>query len=250
MSDAPSPQPAESMDDNSRFLLHSKGEIAFVLRDMIEKGALVTVYFQNNKSFILSALIEVNAEKNYFLFDVGGEAHANEQLASSERLMFVAALNGVKIQFITGRAKLVRYRERDTFIAALPNDLLRLQRREYFRVNIPSTAGISCTIHNSKYGSATLKIHDISLGGLSLLATDKFTTVQSMDRLEECSVSLGEYGQFPTGLEIRRVSQVQQKNGVLLTYLGCQFINLKQAHQNVVQRYLVHLQREQSALTR
>lgn len=65
MSDAPSPQPAESMDDNSRFLLHSKGEIAFVLRDMIEKGALVTVYFQNNKSFILSALIEVNAEKNY-----------------------------------------------------------------------------------------------------------------------------------------------------------------------------------------
>lgn len=250
MSDAPSPQQAESMDDNSRFLLHSKSEIVFVLREMIEKGAFVTVYFQNNKAFILSALIDVNADKNYFLFDVGGEEHANEKLAASDRLMFVAALNGVKIQFVTGRAKLVRYRERDTFIAALPADVLRLQRREFFRVNVPVTAGVSCSVHDSKYGSAVLKIHDISLGGVSLVAEGDFASVKVRDRLDECGINLGDHGQFPVALEIRRVAPVQQKNGVVVTHLGCQFLNLKQSYQNIVQRYLVHLQREQSALAR
>ncbi len=247
---AQQPQPIESADDNSRFLLHSKGEINFVIREMIDKGALVTVYFQHNREFILSTLIDINPDKNYFLFDVGGEAHVNERLTSSERLMFVASLGGVKIQFVTGRAKMVRYRERDTFIAALPNDLLRLQRREYFRVGIPFSANVGCDVRSSKYGNHTLKLHDISLGGVSLIAAGPLDKIKLGEKLDDCTLSLGEYGQFQVALEIRRVAPTTQKNGVVQTYLGCQFINLKPAYQNIIQRYLVHLQREQNALSR
>ena len=249
-SSAPQPQPIESADDSSRFLLHSKGEINFVIRELIDKGALVTVYFQHNREFILSTLIDINPEKNYLLFDVGGEAHSNERLAASERLMFVASVNGVKVQFVTGRAKMVRYRERDTFIAALPNDLLRLQRREYFRVGIPFSANTSCDIRSSRYGNHTLKLQDISLGGISIIADGPLTGIKLGEKLDDCTLNLGEYGQFQVALEIRRVAPTMQKNGVVQTYLGCQFVNLKPAYQNIIQRYLVHLQREQNALSR
>ena len=44
----------EQPEDYSQYLLHSKSEIVAVLRSLVQKGALITVYFDQGKSFLLT----------------------------------------------------------------------------------------------------------------------------------------------------------------------------------------------------
>ena len=46
----------EHADDYSQYLLHSKSEILSVLRSLVQKGAMVTAYFDRGNSFLLTSL--------------------------------------------------------------------------------------------------------------------------------------------------------------------------------------------------
>ena len=61
--DQPPPQfELEQPDDYSQYLLHSRSEILAVLRSLVQKGALITVYFDQGRSFLLTSMLTVNAD--------------------------------------------------------------------------------------------------------------------------------------------------------------------------------------------
>lgn len=235
----------EATDDDSRYLLHSRSEIIHSLRELITKSALITVYFSQGREFILTALLTVLPDREAFVFDCGSNQALNEKLQASDRLIFVAALQGVRIQFSTGKPREVQYKGKDAFIVDLPTQLLRLQRRDFYRLEIPGFARIDCTIPNPEGGKdTTLNIHDISLGGLGLVANKQFENCEISQKFHNCHIDLRDGGSITVTLEVKNLIPITQKNGSITTRIGCSFVSITPATETLVQRFMVKVEKE------
>jgi len=242
-------QPLESSEDISQYLLHSRSEILYILRELISKKTMVTVYFNRGKEFILTAMLTVLPERGAIVFDCGSQDALNQKLLESDRIIFVAAMSGIRIQFVTNKVQEVQFQGKDAFITDFPKQLLRLQRREFYRLEIPAFARIECAIPDPSGGKSTvLPIHDISLGGLSITSNKQFENSEIMEKFHNCRIELKNFGTVIADLEVRNSIQVTQRSGPV-TRLGCKFIDLSPAMQSLVQRYMVNVEKERRAMT-
>ncbi len=236
-------------DDDSQYLVTSQLEIIFIMRDLIEKKSMFTIYFNSGKSFILSVLLTVLSDRVEFVFDCGGNDAMNEQLLKSERLIFVAAINGVKVQFATDKARAVQFKGRDAFITHLPKQLLRLQRREYYRLEVPGFARIGCDIPELSGDSAViLTVRDISLGGLGLITNKQLDSSAIMETFHDCHLDLKNAGNITVDLEVRIAIALSQNKSGLATRVGCRFAKITPANQAILQRFIVMVEKEEHDL--
>jgi len=240
---------AITSDDDSQYLVNSQTEIIFILRDLIEKRSMFTAYFNTGKSFILTSILTVLPDRGAFVFDFGSNDAMNEQLLKNEKLIFVTSINGVKIQFVTGKAREVQFKGRDAFITNLPKELLRLQRREYYRIEIPGFARIGCDIPELQNDSTiVLNVRDISLGGLSIVTNKQIDSSSVMETFHNCRLDLKSAGNITVDLEVRIVIALSQNKSGLATRLGCKFVKIAPAHQAILQRFMAMVEKEEHAL--
>lgn len=240
-----SPQPINDAVDINQFELTSSFDIAHALRQLMNRREVVAVYFNQGAQFTLTTIIDVDAKKQTFLIDQSGSADVNRKLAQSERNIFVTTPDGIKHQFVCGPLKECRHDGASAFQVALPRSLIKLQRREFFRLPTPITNPLKCRIFDHPNGKLEFPLHDISLGGLCLNLSTPRDDLQVMDKYSDCSLDLPLFGNLRFALEIRNNRTERQRNGNFVTYVGCQFHNLTGAQQNLLQKYITQLQKEQ-----
>ncbi len=66
-----------------------------------------------------------------------------------------------------------------------------------------------------------------------------------MQRFMDCQLELPQFGLLSFTLEIRNHRSERQRNGNNVIYIGCQFYDLSPAQQNLLQRYITQLQKDQ-----
>ena len=84
----------------------------------------------------------------------------------------VAFLDHVKIQFVCNGIEKIQFEGRDAFLTRIPETLLRIQKRENYRVNTPAIPAAQCTISLPKDinpPTAELSLHDIRCVGVPLI---------------------------------------------------------------------------------
>ena len=157
-------------EELTRFTTTSASDIIHHLRALASSGETVTIFSNHGRSFIISRVLGVDQKSFCLYFSQSGNSEANRQLLKSERTVFTCAPGGVKTQFLLEDVTAVEYDGQMAFMAPLPNEVTKLQRREFFRIQLPSTTPVSCTLYDYQGGAAiTLQVYDISLGGLSLV---------------------------------------------------------------------------------
>ena len=127
--------------------------------------------------------------------------------------------------------------------------LLRLQRREYFRIQMPAGIPVTCTLYDYQGGAAiTLQVYDISLGGLSLVLNARIPGFEIGTIYNRCELDLREYGIIPLVLKIRNQLVTRTTSGAEQRRVGTEFIELESRAQTLVQRYIAQLERERRAM--
>jgi len=242
----------EQTDDYSEFLLHTRSEIVFVLRTLVQKAAMVTVHFDQGRSFLLTLLLAVNQERNELILDVGNDNEMNRAALMADKLIFTTSIDKVKVQFSLNKLLSETYEGRPAFRASLPESLLRLQRREYFRLSTPATTPIKCSVTAMRAdGSslvATTKLLDISGGGAGLMVPPEQTDLYRKGViLDNCKIILPNEGTIVTTLCVRDVFDVTTKGGNRYWRAGCEFVNLPGSHLTTIQRYITRVERERKA---
>lgn len=235
------------LDEYSEYLLHSPREILAVLRQVAEQGDLVTLYFNSGKDFLLTTLLAVSDQG--ILLDRGSSEEMNRRALSADKIFCITRHAKVKLQFILTGVRLDEHEGRSVFAATLPATLLRLQRREYFRLNTPINRPLICHIPLAD-ADGNIAIHqhnvfDISLGGVALQAGS--ITFEAEQEFPECTLALPEIGVITTTLKVLNLYEVTLRNGQRSQRAGCQFIGLPPASQNLIQRYIVRIERERKA---
>ena len=242
----------EQPDDYSQYLLHSKSEIVAVLRSLVQKGALITVYFDQGKSFLLTSMIQLNADHESFVLDLGSNDEMNRRALLAKKLILTTVVDKVKIQFSLGALTATQYEGRSAFLGAIPDALLRLQRREYFRLSTPLATPIRLAATIRRADDSALQVNlpllDISGGGVGLMAaTDQAQLLQRGDTLSECKLTLPDEGLLVTSLGVRNMFDVTTRSGTRYVRVGCEYVGLTSARLTMVQRYITRMERERKA---
>lgn len=230
--------------DLSQYSIQSRLEIIALLRSVIVHHALVTLQSDNSSDAIVSALLDVNPELEQVVLDGGVDAQANRRLLISGSALCTTFLDHVKIQFHAKHAKAILFDGKPAFSVPLPHSVLRLQRRQYYRLEPPIGKPPLCIVEDLLDGShqpAECKIVDISCGGVGLLICGAHAAVQLGQQFERCRIDLPDVGLVNTGLLVRSVAEIATTNAVRR---GLEFIAIPGVMVNMVQRYINKIERE------
>jgi c-di-GMP-binding flagellar brake protein YcgR len=245
-------KPVDTNEDAySKYLLFSRAEILYVLRAITQKGSLVTVTFDAGNQFFLTSLLTLSSDGNWLYFDPGSDQAVNQRALKASRLAITTTLDKVKIQFSVDGLHTSEFHDRPAFAAKTPETLLRLQRREYYRLSTPIAAPLTCRF--SLPDGAPTKRHegsvvDISGGGIGLsLPTADTAIFPTGTLLKDCRIELPEEGLLETELCVRNAFTVSAKSGIQHARIGCEYVDLPGTRLSMIQRYITRVERERKA---
>jgi c-di-GMP-binding flagellar brake protein YcgR len=231
----------------ARYAVHSRTEILFLLRAIQKRKLLVNLDLPASRQIVVTSVIAVNANNNTLILDVARGDALNQELLSGKGAEFITQLDGVSISFATGPVALCTYEKLPALRIALPRNLIRLQRREHFRVQLPIAHPIKCivpSISEDDTESVSTHIADIGCGGVALTDPSGRLGTETGRLLPGCRMLLPETDAIVTTLEVRNSAQIRLANGAFQTRLGCKFIDLPNDMAATLQRFVMKIERE------
>jgi c-di-GMP-binding flagellar brake protein YcgR len=237
-----------SDDEQSEFHIQSKKEIQSILRGILKTGALVALYYDSGNDFVLTTLLGVD-EQNLWL-DLSPRETDNRRILSSRQIIFVSSHLRAKVQFIAHHINGDLFNNQKSFRIPVPESLLHLQRREYFRLLVPVKKPLICIIP-SKPSVEPINncptIMDISVGGVALECQENDTEFQPGKIYPNCQIKLPNIGTLTATILVKNIFKITMHNGEVKKRAGCEFLHLNGSMTILLQRYLTQLQSENLA---
>lgn len=230
--------------DDSQYRVESDVEIAYILRGLMKCAAPITAYFNAGREFVVTAVLNVSAEHRQVVLDTGAGGEANVRILEHPPVRFVCTQDGVRVQFEAQRLDNVMFQGKPAFRIALPDNLTKYQRREYYRLPTPVVNPLRCEIRMDDAEPRPLVVSDISLGGLCLVGDLATVSPPIGTVFRDCTLPLPEVGTVRIALAVRNTYLITLKNGATSRRTGCQFVNLGPAQEAMVQRYIIRQERE------
>ena len=233
-------------EDANRYLVRHAGEIERVLRDVMRDRAIVAAYGENGKDFLLTSIIGVEPKQNAIFLGYGPDERLNSLLLDARNVTFATTHDQVRVQFSCDRIERVEFNHETAFRVAMPRELLRLQRREYYRLVTSVVNPVKCMI-NTEAGMLEALVVDISIGGVSILSYQEDGGLAAGETYHGCRIALPGSGEFALSLAVRTTFEITLKNGRQTHRAGCQFIDLPPSVETEIQRYIIRVERERRA---
>lgn len=235
-------------DEDIELRIFSRKEMLSILQSIADQGTRVALYFGGEQTFILTTLLGAN-EHGMWL-DVGPFPPENKQLLLSDKITFVSVHQHVKVQFTANDIENDLFENNEAFYLELPDYLLRIQRREFFRTTIPAATLVKCIIPTPPECSddpvvmREIPIVDISGGGIGLLCEKDETTLLPEKVFLDCKITLPDVGILTVTIEVRNGIDFTTPNNVVHKHVGCRFLHLNNQTNLLLQRYIARLQSE------
>ena len=234
-------------DEESKCLIHSRTEIAFLLHGIMKHNALITVYFNGGREFILTSIVGFDPANNGLLLDLGPDEDLNKRLVESKHLLITTTHERVKVKFSGTQAIRINYKGHAAFRVGMPQNLIRMQRREYYRIATSIVHPLKCRIMlpiDGVDGMAEVTVLDISCGGVALIDQHHSVDLEPGNSFAICHLALPDLGIIVAGLKVCNTYEVTLRNGLACKRSGCQFISMQESDRSRVQRYITRLERD------
>lgn len=241
----------DHVDMYGKYILDTRVDVLYVLNDLVRHQVLATVHFDQGRGYLPTTIIAVDDRLDEVVLDTASDPAINEAAARAGHLLLGTTQGGVKIQFSIDELRIAEHEGRPAFRAPIPRRLLRLQRREYFRLDTPVAAALACQIPvetPSGPQRLSLPILDISGGGLGLMAENAIAHHFAVAaEFPNCRFELPGEGAITAILAIRSAFVVTPGNGHDFTRLGSEFVCLPGSRLTQIQRYITRIERERKA---
>jgi len=231
-----------------KYMLRNPQEVRTLLRQLQERVTQLSVFCNEGQDMMLSVLLE--AAPDHLILDVGPDEEVNRRVAVAERHYCIGQLDRVRIQFLLGPFTRIEFAGRPAFLAALPREVLRLQRREYYRLSTPIARPLKCRmpipLPDGGMFIFDATVLDISVGGVGIVAPPEEIPLAPGQIVPDCRIELPEVGIIDGTLRICQLG-VSFQRGNTRQRAGCEFVNLPGSQQTLIQRYIIKVERERKA---
>lgn len=237
----PSAKPSNKQDSAENlqdYLIENQAGVVAKLKMLAKNNTMITAMYNNGESSMSTGIIQVLRDMDLVALDIGPTESLNEQLLKAGRIVFKAELDGVDAQFTASSITRAKLKGEPVFAIPIPDSMLWVQRREYFRVRIPLGAPAYCEIMQADGSYRKYKVYDICSGGLSLHDEFEDLEVDNGIALSACKLELPEQGHGQVNLEVCNLIPMKIGDKPAGRRVGCRFINLGMSFAATIQRYI------------
>ena len=258
-------QPTTSFqgEDLEQYLLRGRREIRQLLQELIATRALISVHLQPGGLSFLSTLITLSEDEGWLFLDASPSETIRRRALDAEFMLCVTQLNKVRIQFHITNGSELQVEGRPALAVPVPDELMRLQRRDAFRLQVPLSHNLICVLPSqgpryadgktvarpSRSQTTDAVVVDISASGMSIEIPFNKSTPTVGDQYENCQLRLPRDNMLEVTLEVRNYGRRIHGNGKEVLRLGCSFVSPPTQAAKVIQHYIFQTQREIKART-
>jgi c-di-GMP-binding flagellar brake protein YcgR len=230
--------------------VQSRREIVSLLRQIGEKNQLVRMLVQGEQDVCVTTVLEVDGDAGTIILDHSIDREQNARIVAACRVSCETSLDKIRILFRAEGLRETTWQGRPALCADLPPTLVRLQRREYYRMPTPVSNPVRALVPMPATlggGTHAFPLADISCGGIAILDNKLMLGDAIGLVIEGCRIELPEIGPVTTSLQVRNTLDVPLLNSKTNRRLGCEFIDISRGNMANVQRYITRLERERNA---
>lgn len=228
------------------FMVSSQLEITHILHAILRDGALITVTVDAN-DFFLTSLLAIDDSENCMYLERGHASPHSSRALRGRPLSFDTTLEKVQIRFCSVGIEAMEYDGKAAYRIPLPAEMLRIQRREFYRVSTPIAVPLKCRLSvgkNAADGAVELTICDISCGGIAVRSPPALFAPE-LGTFYSCSILLPGTSGLRIKVQARNAFMVTLLNGKIAQRCGFVFVDPAESMLATVQRYILNLERLQ-----
>lgn len=234
------------------YFLNNSREIQFYLDLLAKRHNLITAHVDDGGEFFATSILAVDAENQQLFLDPAQEAADDRLALGAQRLTLLALLDRIKMQFRLPALHPVQYQGRRVYAAPLPSALLRLQRREFFRLEPPVNNPLFCNLRArdimGREQDFKLRVTDISGGGIGLSGpVEAIEYFPTSSHLDNCRLEIPGELTLLLNLRVRKAVEVSTSTGQHALRVGCEYVDLPGSRLGVIERYITRIERERKA---
>lgn len=242
----------DQKDEYGQFFLTDAREIEFYLGLLVKRRSIVTAYVDTGEHFFSTTLLAIDTAERQILLDPAPNNDRSALALTARQVTLVTSLDRVRIEFRLDSLVQRQYQGQALLAASIPETILRLQRREFYRLETPLSVPIICRLATQLPDGTTrtfeLPLSDISGGGVSLNATVDMAPYFERDTLfQNCRLELPGDSVVLVNLQVRKAVELSGQDGEPNLCVGCEFVNLPGARLGQIERYIVRAERERKA---
>ena len=236
----------------AQFFLGNQREVVFYLNVLAKRRSIFTAYINEGQRFFLTSIVAVDEPAGSIFLDPANDDESNTAAQRARQITLVANLDRIKMQIRLPALKKAIHQGQSVLAAPIPETLLRLQRREFFRLEPPLASPIQCKLA-AQDSSGILKtfeltLSDISGGGVSLIAAPEIAEYFPRDALfQQCRLEIPGEGVIQVNLRVRKTVEISDRSGHHNLRIGCEFVNLPGTRLAFIERYITRIERERKA---
>jgi len=230
--------------------VESRREIVALLRQIAEQRQLIRMLVKGEADVCVTSLLEVDPDTNMLVLDRSIDREQNERILAATKVTCETSLDKIRILFSLSGLRTATFEGGLALSAEIPATLIRLQRREFYRMATPVTNPVRATVPlPPELGGApaVFPLADISCGGIAILDNKQQLGAAVGATYPNCRIELPEIGPVVCTLQVRNAMDMTLLNNKTSRRLGCQFIDISRGSLAAVQRYITKLERERNA---
>ncbi|MCA1248656.1 flagellar brake protein [Massilia sp. MS-15] len=232
--------------------VESRREILALLRQIGEKHELVRLLVNGESDVCVTAILDIDPDSGTMVLDRSVDHLQNERILEAGKLHCETSLDKIRILFSVENLRLVEFEGSPALRADIPPTLIRLQRREYYRMETPVSNPVRAVIPLppsavAGAGSGVFPLRDISCGGIAVLDNQLQLATATGTTIPNCRIELPETGPVTVSLQVRNWHDLTLLNNKSNRRVGLQFVDISRAGMAAVQRYITRLERERNA---
>ncbi len=246
--DWPSPQLVGMKSQGAdwrQYITASQMEIRQLLHTMQRATIIITASLDGADDFFLTSVLALDQPPGTLTFECGLDRERNERVLRLRELLCTTRLDKIAVQFRCEQITAVEYQGRPAFSCVMPEELLRLQRREYYRIEAPLLSPLKCLVATVREGAPTvieLCVHDISCGGIGVL-TPPALFVPELGKRYDTTLHLPGASTLRDEMVARSMFPITLPSGTITQRSGFAFTKLPNGMLTSVQRYIMNLER-------
>lgn len=237
---------------SAQFLVSNAREIILYLNLLAKRRSIFTAYVNEGQEFFLTSIVAVDEAGGMIYFDPSDTEASNARAQHTRQITLVTNLDRVKIQIRLPALEQASHQGQNVLGGPIPQDVLRLQRREFFRLEPPLANPLHCKLAvqgmDGTIRTFELPLADISGGGVRLCGPMEVANDFPRDALfQNCRLEIPDEGVIQVNLRVRKTVEMSGPSGQHDLRIGCEFVNLPTTRLAFIERYITRIERERKA---
>lgn len=243
---------APNADGLDPYRIHSVREIISILEAIRRQRQLIRMTFSQGRESVMTSIMDIDEEEQMVYIDAAPYPAQNRRIMLTQKLVFETTLDRIPIQFSASKAERCNREGYAALRFPLPESLVRMQRRQSYRVTVPFAHPLHCvfmppgTEMRELEAPLSLEVLNISIGGIAVIDTGHHLDGRAGTLYSTCQIGLPGYP-VTVALEVRHVQIATLSSGKAARHVGCRFVDTPSQVIALVQRYIMKLEREQNA---